>query len=80
MTNANKNPILHEESDAEMASDADSTWIGVKDFSVYIKKTDEGVVVDIFARGYEDCDSLASAYAFDTEAKEMQEENNNEVD
>lgn len=71
---------LHEETDAEMASDAESTWIGVKDFSVYIVKTDEGVVVDIYARGYEDCESLASTYAFDAEAEEMREEKDLEVD
>ena len=71
---------LNEETDAEMASNADSTWVGVKDFSIYIKKTDEGVVVDIYARGYEDCDSLASTYAFDSEADEMREEVEEEED
>jgi hypothetical protein len=80
MATKKKNPVLDEESDAEIASTAGSTWIGVKDFSVYIKKTDEGVVVDIYARGYEDCDCLTSAYAFDNEAKEMQAEKANEVD
>lgn len=75
-----KKTRLDEETDAELASRADSTWIGVKDFSIYIKKTDEGVVVDIYARGYEDCESLASTYAFDAEAEEMREEKDLEVD
>lgn len=71
---------LHEETDAELSQRADSTWIGVKDFSIYIKKTDEGVVVDIYARDFEDCDCLASTYAFDSEAEEMREEIENEMD
>lgn len=69
---------LHEETDAELSRRADSTWVGVKDFSIYILKTDEGVVVDIYARDFEDCGSLASTYAFDSEAKEMREEIENE--
>lgn len=73
-------PVLDEETDAELASSAESTWIGVKDFSVYIKKTDEGVVVDIYAKGYEDCEALTSTYAFDSEAEELREEKDLEVD
>lgn len=80
MTTGRKRIRLHEETDAEMARDAESTWIGVKDFSIYIVKTDEGVVVDIYARGYEDCESLASTYAFDAEVEEMREEDDLEVD
>lgn len=71
---------LDEETDAEMSSSAESTWIGVKDFSVYIKKTDEGIVVEVYAREYEDCGALAACYAFDAEAEEMREENDLEVD
>lgn len=63
-----------------MAEDAESTWIGVKDFSIYIKKTDEGVVVDVYARGYEDCEALTSTYAFDADAEELREEKDLEVD
>lgn len=57
--------------DCEMTPDARHVWIGIKDFSVYIVKTDEGVVVDIFARGHEDSGSLGSTYVFDQEAKEV---------
>ena len=67
-------PILDEESDAELAPNTDCTWVGVKNFSVYIKKTDEGVSVDIYARGAEDCDALAGCYAFDADAISVIEE------
>lgn len=77
---ARKRIILDEETDAKISKAADSTWITVKDFSVYIKKTDEGVVVDIYALGYEDCESLTSTYAYDSEAEEMREEQDLEVD
>jgi len=59
-----------------MAPNAETTWVGVKQFSVYIKKTPEGVSVDIYARGSEDCDALASCYAFDNDAIFMQEQQN----
>ena len=63
---------ITDESDAEL--DADSGWVGAGDlFSVYIRKTDEGVVVDIYARGCEDCNALASCYAFNQDALDMQE-------
>lgn len=77
---ARKRVILDEETDAKISKAADSTWITVKDFSVYIKKTDEGVVVDIYALGYEDCEALTSTYAYDSEAEEMREEQDLEVD
>jgi len=66
--------VLNEESDAVLAPNADSTWVGVKEFAIRIIKTDEGVVVDVYAKGYEDCTTLVSTYAFDSEAKAMQEE------
>ncbi len=63
--------ILYEESDAELSDVADDTWVGVKNFSINIIKTDEGVVIDVHARGCEDCNALVSTYAFDSEAEEM---------
>lgn len=71
---------LDEETDAEMASGAESTWVGVKDFSIYIKKTDEGVAVDIYARGLEDCNAISSCYALDEDVEELKEEKDLEVD
>jgi hypothetical protein len=53
-------------------------WITVGNISVYIKREDEGVVVDLYAVGAEDRESLASTYAFNQEAEdfiqEMEEE------
>lgn len=72
---------LDEETDAEMSSTADSTWIGVgRHFSVYIKKTEEGVAVDIYARGLEDCNALSECYATYDDVEEMREEQDLEVD
>jgi hypothetical protein len=63
--------VLNEDSDAELAPNAEATWVGVGAFSIYIKKTKEGVVVDVYARGAEDCDSLASCHAFEVDAQSM---------
>ena len=46
----------------------DAAWFTVKDFSVRIKGTDEGVVVDIYELGREDDDPIASTYALDNES------------
>lgn len=46
----------------------EKVWLTVKErFSISVHETDEGVVVDIFARGHEDEGSIGSAYAFDNE-------------
>jgi hypothetical protein len=66
-------PVLDEESDAVIDALAESTWVRAKDFSVYIKKTDDGIVVDIYAVDCEDCDALASCYAFDADAVFMRD-------
>lgn len=71
MTNQEEYIILDGNKDCEMTPDARSVWIGVKDFSIYIVRTDEGVVVDIFARGHEMDECLGSTYVFDQEAKEV---------
>lgn len=67
-------PTLDEETDAELADNCESTWVGVKGFSVYIKKTAEGVSVGIYARDAEDCEALAECYAFDADAAFMRNE------
>jgi len=51
----------------------ESAWVTVGAISVYIKKTDEGVVVDLYPTGDEMNDSIASTYAFFDEAKEFVE-------
>ena len=48
-----------------------SAWFTVKNFSVWIRETDEGVVVDIYAKNKEMCESIGSTYAFDGEAEEI---------
>lgn len=59
-----------EESDCELPKKMDSCWIGVDNLSVYIKRTDEGVVLDVFARGRETDDAIASTYAYFAEGGE----------
>jgi|PlaIllAssembly_1097288.scaffolds.fasta_scaffold00167_14 hypothetical protein len=49
----------------EVVLEGDSMWVRVKGASIYIKKTDEGVAVDIYPRDSEE--SLASCYVFDSE-------------
>lgn len=51
-----------------------SVWVGVENISVYIKREQEGVVVDLFAKGREDHGSLASTYLFYEEATEHDED------
>jgi hypothetical protein len=46
---------------------AESVWISVKGFSVYICPTDEGIVVDIFEKGKEDRESIAGTWAHDND-------------
>ena len=55
------------ESDTDLTLNGESCWITVKGFSVYIKKTDEGIVCDIYEKDKESDDSLAGTYAFDSE-------------
>ena len=50
---------LRQEDDADFVLDADSVWITIKGFSVYLKKTSVGVAVDIFKRGQEMEDPIA---------------------
>jgi len=47
-----------------------SAWFTVKNFSIRIHSTDEGVVADIYKLGEEDCNTIASTYAFDDETEE----------
>jgi len=49
--------------------DKESVWITVKGHSIYINPTDEGVVVDVYAKGAENNGTIATTYAFDTEAE-----------
>ena len=52
-----------------LRSGEQSVWITVNDFSVYVHRTDEGIIVDIFPLGREVEGSIAAAYAFDSEVE-----------
>src|SRR5690606_1168657 len=41
-------------------------WLAVAGASLAIKRTDEGIVVDVYPRGREDREASASAYVFDS--------------
>lgn len=53
--------------DSDYILESDSCWITVKNMSVHIVKTDEGVVVDIYPLGSEDGEAITSTYAYDGE-------------
>ena len=57
-------------SDYTLNDDSTSVWITVKNLSVYVRKTDEGVVCDIFPKGREDEDSICSCYALDSDGED----------
>ena len=58
--------------DYTLQEDATSCWITVGNLSVYIVRTDEGVSVDIFAKGAEGGESIAGTWALDTEADDVE--------
>lgn len=45
----------------------EALWLTVANASLHIKRTDEGIVVDIWPKGREDQEPVASTYAFDSE-------------
>lgn len=72
MSDPNAKPLITAESIANSDYVAaleknESLWLTVGLASLHIKRTDEGVVVDIFAKGGEDEEPIASTYAFDSE-------------
>lgn len=65
-----------EGTDYTLHKHATSCWITVDNISVYIIRTDEGVVVDLFAKGCEfENGPLASTYVFRSEAQDIIDEN-----
>lgn len=53
----------------------EGVWIQVENFDVYLKRTDEGLAVDVFdfdVEGRED--ALATTYVFDSDTMSFQEE------
>jgi len=59
--------IRQNESDYYLKDNENSVWITVGDISVYVVRTDEGVVVDLYPLDNENAESLASTYAFFSE-------------
>lgn len=47
--------------------DQKTVHVSIGGFSVSITKTDEGVVADIWERGFEGTEPLESTYSFDSE-------------
>jgi len=52
------------DNDYTLKEDQTSCWITVDNLSVYVHRTDEGVIADILPRKGEDGDPIASCYAF----------------
>jgi len=57
----------NQERDYTLKEDQTSCWITVDNLSVYVHRTDEGVIADILPRKGEAGDPIASCYAFFTE-------------
>lgn len=60
-------PLKHDIGD-DYTLDGRFAWITVEDMSVFVHRTEEGVIVDIFPRGKEVDDPIASTYAYFGEA------------
>jgi len=58
------------DTDYELNEEYQSCWITVNNISVYICKTDEGVVVDLFPLHRETDESIAGTWATFAEASE----------
>jgi len=60
-------------SDVAIAEDAESALIYVKGFAVYICKTDSGVLVDVYAKGHEFCETLGRCQVSDSLGQSVRE-------
>lgn len=52
-----------------LVSEHDLVWITVGNISVYLRRTDEGVAIDLYPVGQEMHDSLAGTWALFSEAE-----------
>ena len=59
-----------ESTDYELNEDFKSCWITVNNISVYVRRTDEGVAVDLYPLHGEDHGILAGTWATFAEASE----------
>ena len=53
-------------------AEARVTWVQVKRFSIKVIATDDGVSVDIYAMGCQECGPITGAYCADSIAKQLQ--------
>lgn len=60
--------------DFEIGDDAESTLIYVKGFAVVICKMPSGMVVDVYARGREFCETLGRCHVSDVLAQKERDE------
>ena len=51
--------------DFELPEGEDSCWVTVGPWSVYIKKTDEGIAVDLYPQGGEMEEAVSGCWALD---------------
>lgn len=56
--------------DGDYILEDEKAWFDIKGFTVWVRATDEGIVVDIYQKDKVLHDSIASTYAFDTEIDE----------
>jgi len=56
--------------DADYVLTDGAAWIEVKGFSIRIMSTDEGVIVDVYAKNKENNGPITTTYAFDSECCE----------
>lgn len=62
--------IQEEYGDFVLRDEAQSIWITIGNISVYVRRTDEGVAVDLYPKGYEMEDSIVGTWCLDSEGKE----------
>ena len=56
--------------DYELSEDFKSCWITVNNISVYVRRTDEGVAVDLYPLQGEDQEAIGGTWATFAEASE----------
>lgn len=63
-------PLIYDgHNDYILRPEHSSVWIAVDNISVYVNRTDEGVVVDLYPNGHETDEPIATTYAFFTDGE-----------
>lgn len=71
--------IQEEYSDFILKEEAQSVWITIDNLSLYVRRTDEGVAVDIYPKGMEMEDSIVGTWCLRSEAQERIDEYEDEL-